>query len=162
MTQPNPAVEPIADVLRARLRAYREFLEELDRVDHPTPLDFARAYAEGRGKLQAALRELAVVPTPAERPAASPSVPGDDAPPPVDPTIAALFRPPYQPHVLQLHVTVHVDPDGLWAEVPELPGLFATGETAVELGASLGEAAQAYLIEHTTIVSNDPTSQEEP
>lgn len=82
--------------------------------------------------------------------------PTPDAPPPVDPAIAALYRPPYQPSVIQLHVVVHVDPDGLWAEVPELPGLFATGATAVELGTSLGEAAQAYLIEHTRVVATDP------
>lgn len=82
--------------------------------------------------------------------------PTPDGPPPVDPAIAALYRPPYEPGTVELHVTVHIDRDGLWAEVPGLPGLFATGETAVELGASLGEAVQLYLIEHTRVVATDP------
>lgn len=85
--------------------------------------------------------------------------PTPDAPPPVDPAVAAPYRPPFQPGLVQLHVQIHVDPDGLWVEVPELPGLFATGETLPQLGASLGEAVEAYLLERTVIVpiGEEPT-----
>lgn len=87
------------------------------------------------------------------------NVTGADAPPTVDPAIAALYRPPFQPGLVHLHVAVHVDPDGLWVEVPELPGLFATGETIPQLGAALGEAVESYLLERTTIVrtGEEPT-----
>lgn len=85
----------------------------------------------------------------------------EDSPPTVDPRVAALFRPPYQPQQLQLHLNVRVDPDGIWVEVPELPGLFATGATITELGASLGEAVDLYLQEHTRIVDTDGSSTED-
>lgn len=44
--------------------------------------------------------------------------------------------------------TVHVHdegPDGLWAEVLELPGAFASGMTQEELNESLTEAIGLYL-----------------
>lgn len=84
---------------------------------------------------------------------------GADVPPTVDPAVAALYRPPFQPGIVQLHVQVHVDPDGLWVEVPELPGLFATGETIPQLGAALGEAVESYLLERTVVVrpGEEPT-----
>lgn len=43
-------------------------------------------------------------------------------------------------------VRIHNDgPDGLWAEVVELPGCFASGFTADELAEALIEAISLYL-----------------
>lgn len=42
-------------------------------------------------------------------------------------------------------VHVHEDDDGLWAEVEELPGCFASGDTLEELQESLVEAIGLYL-----------------
>ena len=42
-------------------------------------------------------------------------------------------------------VRVHDDPDGLWAEVIELPGCFATGDTMDELWQDLEEGMSTYL-----------------
>lgn len=41
--------------------------------------------------------------------------------------------------------TVHDDSDGLWAEVTELPGVFATGANLAELSAALQEGVELYL-----------------
>ncbi len=41
--------------------------------------------------------------------------------------------------------TVHDDSDGLWAEVAELPGVFATGANLAELSAALREGVELYL-----------------
>lgn len=41
--------------------------------------------------------------------------------------------------------TVHDDRDGLWAEVAELPGVFATGTNLTELSAALQEGVELYL-----------------
>jgi predicted RNase H-like HicB family nuclease len=41
--------------------------------------------------------------------------------------------------------TVPDDSDGLWAEVAELPGVFATGVDLAELSAALQEGVQLYL-----------------
>lgn len=46
---------------------------------------------------------------------------------------------------LAYQVHVHEDDDGLWAEVEELPGCFASGETLEELQESLVEAIGLYL-----------------
>lgn len=169
MTDHNPAPDPaaIADVLRARLRLYREFLDGLDCVDHPTPLDFAYAYAKGRTQLQDGLRELAVVPSPAEfrAPTSEPTdatQPDPDRAPPTVPA-SALFTPPFQRGVLQLPLVVHVDTNSLWAEITGMPGLFATGTRPSELGTSLGEAVEAYLTESVaTQLDNDDPPPAEP
>jgi predicted RNase H-like HicB family nuclease len=42
-------------------------------------------------------------------------------------------------------VAVHEEDASLWAEVLELPGVFATGDTEDELLASLTEAIALYL-----------------
>jgi predicted RNase H-like HicB family nuclease len=42
-------------------------------------------------------------------------------------------------------VIVHHEEGQLWAEVAELPGCFATGDTMDELGASLSEALAMCL-----------------
>ncbi|MGH3904921.1 MAG: type II toxin-antitoxin system HicB family antitoxin [Pseudonocardiaceae bacterium] len=41
--------------------------------------------------------------------------------------------------------TIHDDSDGLWAEVAELPGVFATGSNLAELSAALREGVELYL-----------------
>lgn len=89
--------------------------------------------------------------------------PTPDAPPTVDPAVRALYRPPYAPGVLRLELVVRVTPTALWAELPAFPGLFATGETVPELGVSLGQAVEAFLLEHTRVVPVEPDAPtEEP
>lgn len=44
-----------------------------------------------------------------------------------------------------LTVRVHGVPPELWAEVVELPGVFASGDTMAELRDSLREAVELYL-----------------
>jgi predicted RNase H-like HicB family nuclease len=46
-------------------------------------------------------------------------------------------------------VTVHEESNSLWAEVAELPGCFATGETRDELQEALEEAVSLYLRDDT-------------
>jgi predicted RNase H-like HicB family nuclease len=45
----------------------------------------------------------------------------------------------------QLHVNVHHEDGSYWAEVRELPGCFAAGDTAAELIDSVEEAVALYL-----------------
>ncbi|MEV5411619.1 type II toxin-antitoxin system HicB family antitoxin [Thermopolyspora sp. NPDC052614] len=44
-------------------------------------------------------------------------------------------------------VQIHVEQDGYWAEVQELPGCFASGESIEELREALAEAMSLYLSE---------------
>lgn len=44
-----------------------------------------------------------------------------------------------------LHVDVHHEDGSYWAEVRELPGCFASGDTVAELIASIEEAVALYL-----------------
>ena len=45
----------------------------------------------------------------------------------------------------QLTVTVHEEDGSLWAQVKELPGCFASGDSMEELQEALGEAISLYL-----------------
>lgn len=45
----------------------------------------------------------------------------------------------------QLHVEVHNEDGSYWAEVRELPGCFASGDTVAELIESVEEAVALYL-----------------
>ncbi len=45
----------------------------------------------------------------------------------------------------ELHVDVHHEDGSYWAEVRELPGCFASGDTAAELIESIEEAVALYL-----------------
>lgn len=45
----------------------------------------------------------------------------------------------------QLHVSVHHEDGSYWAEVQELPGCFASGDTIAELIESVEEAVALYL-----------------
>ncbi len=44
-----------------------------------------------------------------------------------------------------LHVDVHQEDGSYWAEVQELPGCFASGDTVAELIESVEEAVALYL-----------------
>jgi predicted RNase H-like HicB family nuclease len=46
---------------------------------------------------------------------------------------------------LALHVDVHHEDSSYWAEVRELPGCFASGDTVGELIESVEEAVALYL-----------------
>ena len=46
---------------------------------------------------------------------------------------------------LALHVDVHREDGSYWAEVRELPGCFASGDTVVELIESVEEAVALHL-----------------
>jgi predicted RNase H-like HicB family nuclease len=46
---------------------------------------------------------------------------------------------------LALHVDVHREDGSYWAEVRELPGCFASGDTVAELVESVEEAVALYL-----------------
>lgn len=46
---------------------------------------------------------------------------------------------------MNLNVRVHREDGTLWAEIPELPGCFASGETDAELVEAIQEAVGLYL-----------------
>lgn len=46
---------------------------------------------------------------------------------------------------MELTVKVHLEGGSYWADVPELPGCFATGDTFDELFDSLQEGIELYL-----------------
>jgi hypothetical protein len=46
----------------------------------------------------------------------------------------------------QLHVDIHHEDGSYWAEVRELPGCFASGDTAAELIESVEEAVALYSL----------------
>lgn len=47
----------------------------------------------------------------------------------------------------ELHINVRIEDGSLWATVEEFPGVFATGDTAEELRASLEEGISLCLAE---------------
>lgn len=75
-------------------------------------------------------------------------------------TSANIFKPPYTPGTIGLSVLVRVDVDGLWAEIPGMPGLFATGATPTELGTSLGVAVETYLNDAAASTEETPEAPE--
>ncbi len=48
---------------------------------------------------------------------------------------------------MELTANIHVEDGSYWADVPELPGCFASGDTLDELFDSLQEGIQLYLDE---------------
>ena len=46
---------------------------------------------------------------------------------------------------MELTVRIHIENDSYWADVPELPGCFASGDTLDELFESLREGVAVYL-----------------
>ncbi|MGF1453107.1 MAG: type II toxin-antitoxin system HicB family antitoxin [Opitutales bacterium] len=55
---------------------------------------------------------------------------------------------------MNLRAVIHHDADGLWAEVPALPGCFTQADTMEELEANLREAIEAWLMAGN---ANEPT-----
>jgi predicted RNase H-like HicB family nuclease len=48
---------------------------------------------------------------------------------------------------MELTVNVHLEDGSCWADIAELPGCFASGDTLVELVESLDEGISLYLDE---------------
>ena len=48
---------------------------------------------------------------------------------------------------MELTVNVHLECGSFWADVAELPGCFASGDSLGELAESLGEGIALYLCE---------------
>lgn len=48
---------------------------------------------------------------------------------------------------MEVTARIHIEDDSYWADVPELPGCFASGETLDELFDSLREGVALYLAE---------------
>lgn len=46
--------------------------------------------------------------------------------------------------IMELTANVHLEDGAYWADVPELPGCFASGDTLDELLASLNEGIRLY------------------
>ena len=55
-------------------------------------------------------------------------------------------------------VAVHQEDGVFWAEVTDLPGCFASGETLDELWEALQEAIGLYLAEHSTQTNAVPAT----
>ena len=51
---------------------------------------------------------------------------------------------------MELNATVHAEQGAYWAEVNELPGCFASGQTLDELTDALRESIQMYLSDSGT------------
>jgi len=49
--------------------------------------------------------------------------------------------------IMELTVNVHLEDGSYWADVPELPGCFASGDTLDELFGSVREGIGLYLAE---------------
>lgn len=50
---------------------------------------------------------------------------------------------------VELTVNIHLEDGSYWADVPELPGCFASGDTLDELFSSALEGIQLYLAEQS-------------
>ena len=48
---------------------------------------------------------------------------------------------------VELTANIHLEDEAYWADIPELPGCFAAGETLDELFSSLKEGIELYLQE---------------
>ncbi|HEX5762528.1 MAG TPA: type II toxin-antitoxin system HicB family antitoxin [Solirubrobacterales bacterium] len=48
---------------------------------------------------------------------------------------------------MDLTARIHIEDGGYWAEVPDLPGCFASGDTLDELFGSLQDGVALYLAE---------------
>lgn len=61
---------------------------------------------------------------------------------------------------MELTVRVHAEDGAYWADVPELPGVFASGDTVEELLESLREGLALYLNHGVEIDVLDPAALE--
>jgi predicted RNase H-like HicB family nuclease len=62
---------------------------------------------------------------------------------------------------VEYQVIVHAEDGSFWAEVQELPGCFATGDTEEELEANLIEAMVLYLSSDNVKVQITPVSMDQ-
>ena len=58
----------------------------------------------------------------------------------------------------EFRVFVHDEDDAYWAEVEELPGCFASGQTLDELREAVVEAITLYLADGESGISTPPSS----
>jgi len=61
---------------------------------------------------------------------------------------------------MELTARIHIEGGGCWADVSELPGCFASGDTLGELFESLQEGIALYLADRTTIHVDEEAWQE--
>ena len=54
-------------------------------------------------------------------------------------------KPPHPVEAMEYTARIHHEDDTYWAEVPELPGVFASGDNVDELLDALKEAVALYL-----------------
>ena len=54
---------------------------------------------------------------------------------------------------MELTVNIHIEDGSYWADVPELPGCFASGHTLDELFDSLREGVDLYLSDDGAVVN---------
>jgi predicted RNase H-like HicB family nuclease len=55
--------------------------------------------------------------------------------------------------IMELTVNVHMEDESYWADVPELPGCFASGDTLDELFNSVREGIQLYLADENELAT---------
>jgi hypothetical protein len=63
----------------------------------------------------------------------------------IDPDLAARAGPTPADRYIEVAAQVHPEPDHVWATVPALPGLFATGASVAELREALAEAVRLWM-----------------
>jgi predicted RNase H-like HicB family nuclease len=59
---------------------------------------------------------------------------------------------------VELAANIHLEDGAYWADVPELPGCFASGDTLDELFDSLREGIRLYLEEDSAPSNGSPQS----
>lgn len=60
---------------------------------------------------------------------------------------------------MELTANIHLEDGSYWADVPELPGCFSSGDTLDELLNSLREGIQLYLDEGNSTKGSSPGSR---
>jgi predicted RNase H-like HicB family nuclease len=63
---------------------------------------------------------------------------------------------------VDINAVIHNEDGTYWAEVPEIPGVFATGHTLDELVEALTEAYALFVKEGRGVVTIGPTHSERP
>ena len=57
---------------------------------------------------------------------------------------------------MNIKAVIHIDGDGLWAEVPSLPGCFTHADTPEELETNLRESIEAWFMAGNENRPNEP------
>jgi predicted RNase H-like HicB family nuclease len=60
--------------------------------------------------------------------------------------------------IMEVTVNIHLEDGSYWADVPELPGCFASGDTLDELFNSVREGIQLYLAGEASPVGDSDRS----